>query len=83
MTPELFLALILLQDNRAYHLFPEAFQHRLYLRTYHLCAKGTDLKCTLTATDYLLANDKEEMLPYVRIEPIVYRWIDGKYRRYE
>jgi len=53
------------------------------LRTYHLCAKGTDLKCTLTATDYLLANDKEEMLPYVRREPIVYRWIDGKYRRYE
>lgn len=55
----------------------------VFFRTFHLCAQDTGLKCVLTATDYLSEEDREVVAPYVRKDPIIYRWTDGKYVRYE
>ena len=55
----------------------------IFFRTYQLCAESTELKCVLTATEYLSKEDREEVAPYVRHEPIVYRWTFGKYLRNE
>lgn len=55
----------------------------VFFRTYHLNAENTDLQCVFTAMDHLSIEDREEVMPYVRKEPIVYRWVGGKYRRYE
>lgn len=51
----------------------------VFFRTYRLCAEITELQCVLTAMDYLSKEDREEVAPYVRKEPLTYRWIDGKY----
>ena len=55
----------------------------IFFRTYHLNAENTDLKCVLTATDYLSKEDREEVAPYVRREPLTYCWTHGKYLRNE
>lgn len=52
-------------------------------RSYQLCADATELKCTLTTLDYLSEEDRREVAPYVRQEPIIYRWTDGKFVRNE
>lgn len=51
----------------------------VFFRTYRLCAESTELQCVLTAMDYLSKEDREEVAPYVRKEPLTYRWTDGKY----
>ena len=55
----------------------------VFFRTYQLDAEGTDLKCVLTATDCLSKEDREEVAPYVRREPLTYRWTHGQYLRNE
>ena len=55
----------------------------IFFCTYHLSAENKDLNCMLTATDYLSDEDEKEMAPYVRQEPITYRWTDGKFVRNE
>ena len=55
----------------------------IFFHTYRLCAESTDLQCVLTAMDYLSEEDREEVAPYVRKEPLTYRWTNGKYLRYE
>ena len=55
----------------------------IFFRTYNLCADNTELKCVLTTLEHLSKEDREEVAPYVRHEPIVYRWTFGKYLRNE
>ena len=55
----------------------------IFFRTYHLDAEGTELKCVLTTPDYLSKEEREEVAPYVRQEPLTYCWINGKYLRNE
>lgn len=55
----------------------------IFFRTYHLSAEDADLRCVLTATDCLSEEDRAEVAPYVRREPITYRWTDGKFVRNE
>lgn len=55
----------------------------IFFRTYHLGAENAELKCVLTATDYLSADDRDDVMPYVRKQPLIYRWSDGKYCREE
>ena len=55
----------------------------IFFRTYDLCAESTELKCVLTTLDYLSKEDREEVTPYVRQEPLTYRWTNGIYLRNE
>ncbi len=55
----------------------------VFFHTYHLSAEETELKCVLTTTDYLSEEDRQAVKPYVRQEPITYRWNDGKFVRNE
>ena len=55
----------------------------IFFRTYGLCAESTGLKCVFTTPDYLSKEDREEVAPYVRQEPLTYRWDNGKYMRNE
>lgn len=55
----------------------------IFFSTYHLSAESTSLKCVLTTTDYLSADDRKEVIPYLRKEPLTYRWANGKYEAYE
>lgn len=55
----------------------------IFFRTYRLCAGNTDLKCMLTAPDYLSEEERKEVAPYVRQQPLIYRWSEGKYLRHE
>ena len=55
----------------------------IFFRTYRLCAESTELQCVLTAMDYLSEEDREEVAPYVRKEPITYRWTGNGYEPYE
>lgn len=55
----------------------------VFFRTYHLNADDAGLKSKLTTTDFLSEKDRAEVAPYVRKEPITYRWSEGKYVRYE
>ena len=55
----------------------------IFFHTYHLCAENTELKCTLTTTDYLSSEDRIQVAPYVSSEPLTYRWTDSKYLRHE
>ncbi len=55
----------------------------VFFRTYRLCAESTELKCVLTTMDYLSEEDREEVAPYVRKEPITYRWTGNGYESYE
>ena len=54
-----------------------------FFRTYQLCAENTELKCVLTTTDYLSTDDRKELIPYLRKDPLTYRWTNGKYEAYE
>ena len=55
----------------------------VFFRTYCLDAESTELKCVFETPDYLSKEDREEVSPYVRKGPLVYRWINGKYLREE
>lgn len=55
----------------------------VFFRTYRLCAEDTELRCVLTTTDFLSADDKETVIPYVNKQPLIYRWESGKYKRHE
>ena len=55
----------------------------IFFRTYRLCAESTELQCVFTAMDYLSKEDREEVAPYVRKEPITYRWTGNGYEPYE
>ena len=52
----------------------------IFFRTYQLSAESTELKCVLTATEYLSKEDREEVAPYVRQEPLIYRWINNAFQ---
>ena len=45
-----------------------------------LSKEDASLTFIYTTPDYLNAEDKEKLLPYLRKEPIVLRWQDGKFR---
>lgn len=51
----------------------------ILFRTYALCAGRAELQCVCTATDYLSDDERAEVAPYVRKEPLLYRWINGKF----
>ena len=55
----------------------------IFFRTYNLCPENTELRCVLTTMEHLSKEDREEVAPYVRKEPLTYRWSNGKYVRYE
>ena len=55
----------------------------IFFRTYNLCPENTELRCVLTTMEHLSKEDREEVSPYVRKGPLVYRWINGKYLREE
>lgn len=55
----------------------------IFFRTYCLDAESTELKCVFETPDYLSKEDREEVSPYVRKGPLVYRWINGRYLREE
>ena len=50
-----------------------------FFRTYHLCAEDASLRCVLTALDNLSEEDRVEVMPYMRSEPMVYRWNNGRF----
>ena len=52
----------------------------IFFRTYQLSAESTELKCVLTATEYLSKEDREEVVPYVRQEPLTYRWTNNTFQ---
>lgn len=54
-----------------------------FFRTYHLSAEKTDLQCRITTLDHLSKEDRVEVAPYVRREPLTYRWINGTFVRNE
>ena len=45
-----------------------------------LSKDDTSLAFTYTTPDYLNKEDREKLLPYLRKEPIVYQWTEGKFR---
>ena len=51
----------------------------IFFKTYRLSAEDSDLRCVLTATDFLSKEDREEVAPYVRKEPLTYHWTNGRY----
>ena len=51
----------------------------VFFRTYHLFAEDASLRCVLTALDYLSEEDRVEVMPYMRSEPMVYRWNNGRF----
>ena len=51
----------------------------IFFRAYQLSAESTMLKCVLTVPDYLSSDEREAVKPYVRQEPLTYRWINGRY----
>ena len=51
----------------------------ILFRTYALCAERAELLSVFTATDYLSEEERVEVAPYVRKEPLLYRWINGKF----
>ena len=55
----------------------------IFFRTYHLAAGEETLKCEITSMDFLSDTDRMDVNPYVRKEPIVYRWNNGKFMRDE
>lgn len=55
----------------------------VFFRTYQLSTEDTGLKCVLTAINNLSEEDRMAVNPYVRQEPILYRWIDGRFVRNE
>ena len=55
----------------------------IFFRTYRLCAESTELECVLTTPDHLTADERKEVIPYLREEPLTYRWTNGKYELHE
>lgn len=55
----------------------------IFFSTYYLSAESTELKCVLTTIDYLSADERKEVIPHLRKEPLTYRWANGKYEAYE
>ena len=51
-----------------------------FFHTYRLSAEDTVLECVLTTIDYLSKEDREEVVPYVRQEPLVYRWTNNRFK---
>ena len=51
-----------------------------FFRTYRLNAEDTVLECVLTTMDYLSKEDREEVAPYVRQEPLIYRWANNRFQ---
>ena len=51
-----------------------------FFRTYRLNAEDTVLECVLTTMDYLSKEDREEVTPYVRQEPLIYRWANNRFQ---
>lgn len=52
----------------------------MHLMKASLSEDDTSLTFIYTTLDYLNKEDKEKLLPYLRKEPIVLRWKDGKFR---
>ncbi len=55
----------------------------IFFRTYQLNAENTELRSMLTTPDYLSADERKEVTPYLREEPLTYRWTNGKYEPHE
>lgn len=55
----------------------------IFFRTYQLCAEDTNLRCLLTAPDYLTEEERKEVMPYIRHQPLIYHWTGGKYLCHE
>lgn len=55
----------------------------IFFRTYALSAERAELECALTTTDYLSKEERAELAPYLRKEPLKYRWTNGKFVRDE
>ena len=45
-----------------------------------LSKDATSLTFIYTTPEYMNKDDKEKLLPYLRKEPIVLQWQDGKFR---
>ena len=48
----------------------------IFFRTFHLSAEDGGLRCVLTSLDHFAEEEREEAVPYVRQEPLLYRWVD-------
>jgi len=55
-------------------------QADMYLMKASLSKDDASLSFIYTTPDYLNKEDREKLLPYLRKEPIVFRWQDGKFR---
>lgn len=55
----------------------------IFFRTFHLSAEDGGLRCVLTSLDHFAEEEREEAVPYVRQEPLIYRWVDRKFVRNE
>lgn len=55
----------------------------IFFRTYHLAVGEETLKCEITSMDFLSDTDRMDVNPYVRKEPIVYRWNNSEFIRDE
>ena len=55
----------------------------IFFRTFHLSAEDGGLRCVLTSLDHFAEKEREEAVPYVRQEPLIYRWVDRKFVRNE
>ena len=52
----------------------------MHLMKASLSKDDASLSFIYTTPDYLNKEDREKLLPYLRKEPIVFRWQDGKFR---
>ena len=52
----------------------------MHLMKASLSKDDASLSFICTTPDYLNKEDREKLLPYLRKEPIVFRWQDGKFR---
>ena len=52
----------------------------MHLMKASLSKDDASLSFIYTTPDYLNKEDREKLLPYLRKEPIVFRWHDGKFR---
>ena len=69
-----------MQQLSPYLLFVGYFKMDIFFKTYRLSAEDSDLRCVLTATDFLSKEDREEVAPYVRQEPLIYRWVNNRFQ---
>lgn len=52
----------------------------IFFRTYRLSAESKRIECVLTIMDYLSEEDREEVVPYVRQEPLIYQWVNNRFQ---